>query len=79
VFQNGHTRAPADADPKVVEAHKLDWAESAYIGPMFLYMFYGFYDGMSLPASCLGPALTLSSRVADMHLLVHGIVDEQFS
>lgn len=23
---------------------KKDWTDSGYIGPMFLYMFYGFYD-----------------------------------
>ncbi|TLD05657.1 hypothetical protein E2P81_ATG10664, partial [Venturia nashicola] len=23
---------------------KLDWTDSGYIGPMFLYIFYGFYD-----------------------------------
>lgn len=23
---------------------QMDWTNSAYIGPMFLYMFYGFYD-----------------------------------
>ncbi|KAI1078559.1 major facilitator superfamily domain-containing protein [Whalleya microplaca] len=25
---------------------KLDWHQGAYIGPMFLYMFYGFYDAV---------------------------------
>jgi hypothetical protein len=24
----------------------LDWSERAYIGPMFLYIFYGFYDAV---------------------------------
>ena len=23
---------------------KMDWADSGYVGPMFLYIFYGFYD-----------------------------------
>ena len=24
---------------------KEDWTASGYVGPMFLYIFYGFYDG----------------------------------
>ncbi|KAK7534115.1 major facilitator superfamily domain-containing protein [Phyllosticta citribraziliensis] len=39
-FQKGYTRADkasGDLKPK-------DWSDSGYIGPMFLYMFYGFYD-----------------------------------
>jgi len=43
-FQKGYARPADDVSPEVLEAHKLDWTESAYIGPMFLYMFYGFYD-----------------------------------
>lgn len=26
------------------EDKKMDWADNGYIGPMFLYFFYGFYD-----------------------------------
>jgi len=25
----------------------MDWTSNGYVGPMFLYMFYGFYDGTS--------------------------------
>lgn len=35
-FQKGYTRATVKAD--------TDWTSGNYIGPMFLYMFYGFYD-----------------------------------
>ena len=35
-FQKGYTR-------ETVEATK-DWNDSGYVGPMFLYLFYGFYD-----------------------------------
>jgi hypothetical protein len=41
-FQKGYTRA--DVDPKSGTLKPLDWTSSGYIGPMFLYMFYGFYD-----------------------------------
>jgi hypothetical protein len=36
VFQKGYTRETVKAD--------TDFMDSDYIGPMFLYMFYGFYD-----------------------------------
>ncbi|PWY71474.1 MFS general substrate transporter [Aspergillus heteromorphus CBS 117.55] len=35
-FQTGYTRATVQAD--------TDWTTSGFVGPMFLYMFYGFYD-----------------------------------
>ncbi|EAW15088.1 unc-93 family MFS transporter [Aspergillus clavatus NRRL 1] len=35
-FQKGYTRETAKQD--------VDWTTSGYVGPMFLYMFYGFYD-----------------------------------
>lgn len=35
-FQKQFTRATADGS--------VDWTDSGYVGPMFLYMFYGFYD-----------------------------------
>jgi hypothetical protein len=35
-------------DPRYMTVEKnyptLDWTDNGYIGPMFLYMFYGFYD-----------------------------------
>lgn len=39
-FQKKYTRAESEAD----DFHVTDWVEGGYIGPMFLYMFYGFYD-----------------------------------
>ena len=39
-----------DAPPRSVtsqedwEAQKLDWTDSGFLGPMFLYFFYGFFD-----------------------------------
>ncbi|BCS03842.1 unc-93 family MFS transporter [Aspergillus luchuensis] len=35
-FQKTYTRKDVEAD--------TDWTTSGYVGPMFLYMFYGFYD-----------------------------------
>ncbi|KAL1650261.1 hypothetical protein SLS58_001072 [Diplodia intermedia] len=39
-FQKTYTRESAGAE----DFHVKDWADGGYIGPMFLYMFYGFYD-----------------------------------
>lgn len=39
-YQRQYTRAEQSA-PGVV---KMDWRDSGYVGPMFLYMFYGFLD-----------------------------------
>jgi hypothetical protein len=36
-FQKGYTRASTLNDPNFVP---MDWTDSGYIGPMFLYMFY---------------------------------------
>ena len=39
-WQKQYTRAD------IAEGYvKLDWTSSDYVGPMFLFMFYGFYDG----------------------------------
>ena len=43
-WQKTYTRAETSADGYITD----DWTTSGYVGPMFLYMFYGFYDG-SLP------------------------------
>lgn len=48
-FQKGYTRAlvnkGADTpDDPTDDYHKLDWTDSGYGGPLFLYMCYGFYD-----------------------------------
>ncbi|KXT08618.1 hypothetical protein AC579_5971 [Pseudocercospora musae] len=40
-FQRGYTRAQVRATP---DDHRRDWTDSNYVGPMFLYIFYGFYD-----------------------------------
>jgi len=48
-FQRGYTRAQTSAgsatpnDPSD-DYVKKDFDDSGYVGPMFLYMFYGFYD-----------------------------------
>lgn len=42
-LQKGYTRE--DVDPKTSSYVPLDWVDgSAFLGPMFLFMFYGFYD-----------------------------------
>jgi hypothetical protein len=47
VFQKGFTRAdvnngtPANKDD---DPSGMDWQTPGYLGPMFLYIFYGFYD-----------------------------------
>ncbi|KAL8726566.1 MAG: hypothetical protein Q9181_005994 [Wetmoreana brouardii] len=37
-WQKQYTRASAKDDMR------MDWTTNGYVGPMFLYMFYGFYD-----------------------------------
>lgn len=50
-FQQGYTRAEVTAgqdtpkDPSD-DYHTLDWTSSGYVGPMFLYIFYGMYDAI---------------------------------
>ncbi|KAF5019809.1 hypothetical protein F66182_8178 [Fusarium sp. NRRL 66182] len=39
VFQRTYTRQDAEVD-----GFATDWDDSGHIGPMFLYIFYGFYD-----------------------------------
>lgn len=46
-WQRGYTRAETSA----IDYVRDDWTTSGYVGPMFLYMFYGFYDG-NLTHSC---------------------------
>ncbi|KAK3070954.1 hypothetical protein LTS18_014966 [Coniosporium uncinatum] len=48
-FQKGYTRAQTSAgsdtpDDPSDDYVKKDFNDSGYVGPMFLYMFYGFYD-----------------------------------
>ena len=40
-WQKQYTRA--ETSPKTYV--KMDWTSKGYVGPMFLYIFYGFYDG----------------------------------
>lgn len=40
-FQKGYTRASTSTASGYAGK---DWTDSGYIGPMFLYIFYGFYD-----------------------------------
>lgn len=39
-FQKGYTRESADA----IDSPIYDWTTKGYVGPMFLYIAYGFYD-----------------------------------
>ena len=41
VFQRNYTRADSED-----ESVKFDWTSDGFIGPMFLYIFYGFYDAV---------------------------------
>lgn len=44
-FQQHYDRATVEAAKlDSSESYFIDWSERRYIGPMFLYMFYGFYD-----------------------------------
>lgn len=58
-FQKQFTRAESESGD--VEA--MDWTDGAYIGPMFLYMFYGIFDAIwQTYVYWLLGALTNSSR-----------------
>ncbi|KAI0479396.1 major facilitator superfamily domain-containing protein [Xylariaceae sp. FL0804] len=37
-------KQPSRAVTKEEDYHTIDWEDSNYLGPMFLYIFYGFYD-----------------------------------
>jgi len=39
-FEKRYTRE----NVKIIVPNGFDWSDSGYVGPMFLYMFYGFYD-----------------------------------
>ncbi|KAF2453367.1 major facilitator superfamily domain-containing protein [Lineolata rhizophorae] len=48
-FQKDYTRDEVNAgldtpDDTSDDYEKMDWTSSGYVGPMFLYIFYGFYD-----------------------------------
>jgi len=40
-FQTGYSRESVSKESGFVSK---DWSDSGYVGPMFLYIFYGFYD-----------------------------------
>ena len=40
-WQKNYTRAQTSSETFAT----MDWVDKGYVGPMFLYMFYGFYDG----------------------------------
>ena len=49
VFQKGYTRAMTGKGADTIsdtsdDFVKLDWTSGGYVGPMFLFIFYGFYD-----------------------------------
>jgi hypothetical protein len=47
IFQRSYTRVStgqATLEDSSDESSLMDWTASGYIGPMFLYIFYGFYD-----------------------------------
>lgn len=73
-WQKQYTRA--DTDSKAVAAGyvKLDWTSSGFVGPMFLYIFYGFFDGEPLYAETetifIGADALFSSGMAGYRLLV---------
>ena len=43
-FQRTYTREEMPDGAGVDDSEKMDWTSPGFIGPMFLYMFYGFYD-----------------------------------
>lgn len=59
-FQRGYTRE----DTLLNKSHKgVDFTEGRYIGPMFMYMFYGFYDAAwQVTAYWLMGSLTNNAR-----------------
>jgi len=56
-WQKTYTRD--ETAPKT--SYKEDWTADGYVGPMFLYMFYGLYDGLSSLV-----ALELSGETTDL-------------
>ena len=71
-WQKKYTRAQTSADDFV----SMDWVDNGYVGPMFLFMFYGFFDGKSIrcyPDGVLGANVCRCSRMADQRLLVRAV------
>ncbi|KAJ9609836.1 hypothetical protein H2200_006165 [Cladophialophora chaetospira] len=59
-FQKGYTRQSTLLDENFVP---MDWSDSGYVGPMFLYMFYGAFDSVWQTTSYwLMGSLTNNSR-----------------
>ena len=74
-FQKQYTRG--ETAPK--DSPRKDWTDGGYVGPMFLYMFYGFYDGTPLfnPRPPFTNSVLNSSGLANNNLLVHGRTNQQ--
>ena len=62
----------AETAPKT--APKEDFTSSGYVGPMFLYMFYGFYDGSFHPLLPPGTLNTHSSILAAWQTCVYWLM-----
>jgi hypothetical protein len=76
-FQIGYTRKDVEAPGY----QKIDWTTDGYLGPMFLYIFYGFYDAAW--QTCVYWYATSPAEVRE-HILteavqVHGSHDKQWS
>jgi hypothetical protein len=69
-FQKGYTR---DSVSKASGFVPMDWTSNGYVGPMFLYMFYGFYDGKGGPKPGQRISADPHSCLADLRLLVYGV------
>jgi hypothetical protein len=68
-FQRHYNRAETSADDYV----KLDFTSHGYIGPMFLYMFYGFYDA-AFQTTCywlMGSLTNNSRKLANVCTISH--------
>jgi MFS family permease len=88
-FQAKYTRAEVEAgdatpDDTSDDYQKLDWTDSGYIGPMFLYIFYVSFSTPTKYKHLIKPSLTFFShtgllrrRLAMLRLLVHGRHDQQ--
>ena len=72
-FQKQYTRAETSQETYVTD----DWTTSGYVGPMFLYMFYGFYDGRLARHHLCFLLTVFFSRLADDSILVYGGYDKQ--
>ncbi|KAI5953194.1 hypothetical protein KGF54_002565 [Candida jiufengensis] len=63
-FQLGFTREEVEATPPIIEP--MDYTQGKYIGPMFLYIFYGAYDALfqTFTLWCIGALSNNPKKVA---------------